>query len=77
MDGKGRWMDNVFIERLWRAVMHEGVYLWAHTDLIEMEQSLKGWFEIYNLWKPHRSLEMLTPWQVYRPEHLEPWRKAA
>jgi putative transposase len=36
MDGRGRWMDNVFIERLWRAVKHEGVYLWAHTDLVEL-----------------------------------------
>jgi putative transposase len=77
MDGKGRWMDNVFIERLWRAVKHEGVYLWAHNSLVEMEQHLERWFEGYNLWKPHRSLDMLTPWQVYRPEHPQPWRQAA
>lgn len=35
MDGKGRWMNNVFIERLWRGVKHEGVYLWAHEDVRE------------------------------------------
>jgi transposase InsO family protein len=60
MDGRGRWMDNVFIERLWRAVKHEGGYLWAHTDLVELELALEKWFTSYNLWKPHRSLEMLT-----------------
>jgi putative transposase len=77
MDGRGRWMDNVFIERLWRAVKHEGVYLWAHTDLVELEQALEKWFAAYNLWKPHRCLEMLTPWHAYRPQHPEPWKMAA
>jgi putative transposase len=77
MDGRGRWMDNVFIERLWRAVKHEGVYLWAHTDLVELKKALEKWFAAYNLWKPHRSLEMLTPWHAYRPQHPEPWKMAA
>jgi transposase InsO family protein len=52
-------------------------YLWAHTDLVELEQALEKWFAAYNLWKPHRSLEMLTPWHVYRPQHPEPWKMAA
>jgi transposase InsO family protein len=61
----------------WRAVKHEGVYLWAHDNLREMEGALARWFEVYNLWKPHRALEMQTPWQVYRPEQIEPWRVTA
>ena len=77
MDGRGRWMDNVFIERLWRAVKHEGVYMWAHENLLELERCLCRWFEVYNLWKPHQALGMQTPWQVYRPQEMEPWRMAA
>ena len=48
MDGKGRWMDNVFIERLWRSVKHEGVYLWAPTNVHELERLLEKWFADYN-----------------------------
>ena len=48
MDGKGRWMDNVFIERLWRSVKHEGVYLWAPESVHELERLLTRWFEDYN-----------------------------
>jgi len=77
MDGKGRWMDNVFIERLWRSVKHEGVYLWAHETVHDLERALERWFEEYNRWKPHQSLEYKTPWQCYRPQELEPWRRAA
>lgn len=77
MDGKGRWMDNVFIERLWRSVKHEGVYLWAHETLHDLERALERWFEEYNRWKPHQALDYKTPWECYRPEELQPWRKAA
>ena len=64
MDGKGRWMDNVFIERLWRAVKHEGVYLWAHKNVRELEIALGKWFSDYNHWKPHQALGYKTPWEM-------------
>ena len=47
MDGKGRWLDNVFTERLWRSVKHEGVYLWAPRDMHELERLLEKWFTDY------------------------------
>ena len=77
MDGRGRWMDNVFIERLWRSVKHEGVYLWSHRDMHELEKALEKWFEDYNHWKPHQALEGRTPWEAYRPEEPPRWRLAA
>lgn len=76
-DGKGRWIDNVFIERLWRSVKHEGVYLWAPQDLHELERLLEAWFTGYNRLKPHQALGGLTPWEVYRPREPKPWEKAA
>lgn len=77
MDGKGRWMDNVFIERLWRSVKHEGVYLWAYENVHELEMALAKWFSDYNHWKQHQSLGYKTPWECYRPEQTPAWKKAA
>jgi len=77
MDGKGRWMDNVFIERLWRSVKHEGVYLWAYEDLHDLERALGRWFSDYNHLKPHQALDYRTPWEVYRPEQTPAWKQAA
>ena len=77
MDGKGRWMDNVFIERLWRSVKHEGVYLWAYENVHELEMALEKWFSDYNHWKQHKSLGYKTPWECYRPEQTPAWKKAA
>lgn len=77
MDGRGRWMDNVFIERLWRSVKHEGVYLWAYENVHELESGLAKWFSDYNHWKPHQSLGYKTPWECYRPEQTRAWEKAA
>jgi putative transposase len=77
MDGKGRWMDNVFIERLWRSVKHEGVYLWAYENVHELEMALEKWFSDYNHWKQHRSLGYKTPWECYRPKQTPAWKKAA
>jgi putative transposase len=77
MDGKGRWMDNVFIERLWRSVKHEGVYLWAHETVQELEKALATWFEDYNRWKPHQALGYKTSWECYRPKEVPPWKKVA
>jgi putative transposase len=77
MDGKGRWMDNVFIERLWRSVKHEGVYLWAHENMKELDIALAKWFSDYNHWKPHQALGYKTPWECYRPEQRPAWKEAA
>jgi len=77
MDGKGRWIDNVFVERLWRAVKHEGVYMWGVENVHELERHLGRWFEDYNRRKPHSSLGNQTPWECYRPKEATPWRAAA
>lgn len=65
MDGAGRWMDNVFIERLWRSVKYECVYLHGSADLRTMEAELGKWFDRYNRWRPHQALGNLTPEQYY------------
>jgi putative transposase len=56
MDGKGRWMDNVFIERLWRSVKYERVYLFEHATLPALHGSIEEWFDRYNHWRPHEKL---------------------
>lgn len=68
MDGKGRWVDNVFIERLWRSLKYEEVYLREYRGLHDLERSLERWFGRYNTWRPHQSHQGLTPWDLYRPE---------
>ena len=65
MDGRGRWMDNVFIERLWRSVKYEEVYLREHATLPTLHSGLKRWFQRYNSWRPHQALGNLTPDKVY------------
>ena len=64
MDGKGCWMDNVFIERLWRSVKYEEVYLHAYDSISEAREGLKRYFEFYNAKRKHQTLEA-TPDQVY------------
>ena len=66
MDGKGRWMDNVFIERLWRSVKYEEIYLREHATLPELIAELEKWFGRYNRWRPHQALGNLTPEEVHR-----------
>ena len=65
MDGKGRWIDNVFIERLWRTVKYENVYLHAYRDGREAQQRLSAYFELYNGRRLHQSLDYQTPDEVY------------
>ncbi len=67
MDGKGRWMDNVFVERLWRSVKYEEIYIKEHATIPALERGLRIWFERYNEWRPHQSLVNQTPSRVYRP----------
>lgn len=73
MDGKGRWMDNVFIERLWRSLKYECVFLhdWAFGS--EVRGGIGKWLEFYNARRPHQGLGYLTPDEVYaRMEPSEP-----
>ncbi len=65
MDGKGRWMDNVFIERLWRSLKYEEVYLKAYETVTEARSSIREWIRFYNRERPHQSLGGQTPEQVY------------
>jgi len=65
MDGKGRWMDNVFIERLWRSVKYEEVYLKAYQNPKQAQLSLQEYFKFYNQQRRHQSLDRQTPDTVY------------
>ena len=65
MDGKGRWIDHVFVERLWRSVKYEDVYLHAYASGSEARQSLIKYFAFYNGRRVHESLEYATPDEVY------------
>jgi putative transposase len=65
MDGKGRWIDNVFIERLWRSVKYEEVYLHAYANGTEARAALTRYFGFYNAVRSHQSLEYRTPDEVY------------
>jgi putative transposase len=65
MDGKGRWVDNVFVERLWRSVKYEEVYLKAYESIGEARESLGRYFTFYNSKRRHQSLDRKTPDSVY------------
>ena len=65
MDGKGRWMDNVFIERLWWSVKYQDVYLKAYSSIAEVRKGLGDYFEFYNSQRRHQSLDRKTPDNVY------------
>ena len=66
MDGRGRWQDNVLIERFWRSVKHEWVLLHEYNTLPELEALLGEWIGRYNTWRPHTANGGQTPWQAYR-----------
>lgn len=65
MDGKGRWVDNVFVERLWKSVKYEHVYLHAYESVSDARQQLARYFEFYNARRPHSSLGGQTPDTAY------------
>lgn len=66
MDGRGRALDNIFVERLWRSVKHEDIYLKGYVSLPEVIAGLTEYFEFYNTERPHQSLGYRTPDEVYR-----------
>ena len=66
MDGRGRWMDNVFIERLWRSLKHEDVYLKGYVDGREAKAGIAEWIAFYNNFRPHQALANRAPMAVWR-----------
>ena len=68
MDGRGRCMDNIFIERLWRSLKYEEVYLKSYKTLPEARTALRDYFEFYNNGRPHQSLKYRTPYEVHFPD---------
>ena len=75
MDGKGRWVDNVFVERLWRSVKYEEVYLHAYSSIAEANRRIGIYFDFYNRIRGHQGLEGLTPDAAYFG--AQPMRAAA
>jgi putative transposase len=65
MDGKGAWRDNVFVERLWRTIKYEEVYLKAYASVTEARNSLSRYISFYNTRRPHQGLDGKTPDQAY------------
>ncbi len=66
MDGRGRWLDNVFVERLWRSLKYEEVHLKAYADGREARAGISAWMTFYNRRRPHQALGNRTPMAVWR-----------
>jgi hypothetical protein len=66
MDGKGRCMDNIFVERLWRSLKYEEVYLNAYATVAEAKTGIGAWLSFYNEERQHQSLGYRTPRQIYQ-----------
>jgi putative transposase len=66
MDGKGRCMDNIFVERLWRSLKYEEVYLHAYATVAEAKAGIGAWLDFYNIERQHQSLGYRTPRQIYQ-----------
>jgi putative transposase len=77
MDGKGRWRDNVFVERLWRSLKHEEVYLHAYDDVPEARSRIGDYFAFFNDERPHQALGYSVPSAVYFSSLAQLQRKAA
>jgi putative transposase len=65
MDGRGRALDNIFVERLWRSVKYEDIYIKGYADMPELRAGLKAYFDFYNAERPHQGMSNLTPDSVY------------
>jgi putative transposase len=65
MDGKGRWIDNVMIERFWRSLKYEDIYLRDYVDGRDLERGISKYIALYNDWRPHETFDYLTPSAVY------------
>ena len=68
MDGKGRYLDNIFVERLWRSVKYEEVYLKAYQNGTEARKGIGAYLDFYNRERPHQALGYRTPGQMFEEE---------
>ena len=66
MDGKGRWADNIFVERLWRSTKYECVYLQEWENISSVRLALKDYYHFYNYERPHQSLGGRTPGEIHK-----------
>ena len=66
MDGRGRFMDNIFIERLWRSIKYEEVHLKAYADGCEARSGISSWMNFYNFRRPHQAMNNQMPMAVWR-----------
>ena len=66
MDGRGRFMDNIFIERLWRSLKYEAIYLHEIADGLTARRPIRDWVRFYNAGRPHAALDGRTPAEAYR-----------
>jgi putative transposase len=71
MDGKGRYSDDIFVERLWRTVKYENVYLKAYTDGRQAKADLAAYFRFYNTQRPHQALGYRTPVEVFNGDLVQ------
>lgn len=70
MDGKGRWLDNVVVERFWRSIKYEDIYLQSYEKPNELERGIARYINRYNNDRPHQSLSGATPEEIYREEAI-------
>ena len=77
MDGKGCWRDNVFIERVWRSIMYEEVYLHAYEAVSAAREGISRYINFYNTRRPHSSHQARTPDVVYFASLPQPSAEAA
>jgi len=77
MDGKGRYMDNIFVERLWRSLKYEEVYLNAYASVAEAKAGIGSWLDFYNGERQHQNLRYRTPRQIYEAEGAWIGRRSA
>jgi putative transposase len=75
MDGKGRALDNIIIERFWRTIKYRYIYLYEFEDGLQLQRGIQGFMQKYNYQNKHQSLAYYTPAQVYI-EKLEPTKKS-
>ena len=76
MDGKGRYTDNIFVERLWRTVKYEEVYLKAYANATEARRELGAYFRFYNDQRPHQALGYRTPAEVFHEARNAPGKES-
>jgi putative transposase len=71
MDGRGRWLDNVMIERFWRSIKYEDIYLKSYDNGVELEEGVSSYILRYNMFRPHASLGDATPDETYNQKVLK------